>query len=64
MLQFVYFVGMRFILAIITLLMVTFIVFSLMELNPNARYTRCFDYMPLDKPYVIRWMNWLKTGVS
>lgn len=31
--QFIRFVGMRFILAIVTLLMVTFIVFSLMELS-------------------------------
>ncbi len=60
MLQFIRYVGMRFLLAIITLFLVTFVVFSLMELNPNARYTRCAEYMPLGKPYFVRWVIWLK----
>jgi len=51
---------MRFILAIITLLMVTFIVFSLMELKPFPSSSRCRDYIPLENPFVIRWLNWVK----
>lgn len=60
MLQFVRFVGMRFILAIITLLLVTFILFSFMELGP-FRPIRCADYIPLDKFYVVRWVSWVKS---
>ena len=36
------FVGTRFILVIVTLLMVTFIVFSLMKLGPLQASERCF----------------------
>lgn len=60
MLQFCRFVGMRFIMAIVTLLMVTFIVFTLMELSPLQYSARCNLYVPLgDKPFVIRWVNWV-----
>ena len=67
MLQFIRFVGMRFVLAIISLLMVTFIVFSLMELTPLDYSERCRDYLnfiqatiPLGKPFFIRWAYWVK----
>ena len=59
MLQFCRFVGVRFILAIITLLMVTFILVTFMELGP-FRSIRCADYIPLDKPFLIRWVIWVK----
>ncbi len=59
MLQFGRFVGMRFIMAIVTLLMVTFIVFSLMELTPVNCSAR---YQVSNEHYVIRWVNWV-TGV-
>jgi len=62
MLQFCRFVGMRFILAVITLLLVTFILFSFMELGP-FRSTRCADYVRLDGPYVVRWVSWVKDVV-
>ncbi len=60
MLQFIRFVGKRFILAIVTLLLVTFIVFTLMELSPVQYTARCNLYVPLDGPFVIRWLNWVK----
>ena len=67
MLQFCRFVGMRFIMAIVTLLMVTFIVFSLMELSPLEYSARCRNFLnftqatiPLEKPFFIRWLNWVK----
>jgi peptide/nickel transport system permease protein len=70
MLQFIRFVGMRFILAIISLLMVTLIVFTLMELSPVQYNERCrtfFNFMqipiPLDKPFFIRWVNWVTAVV-
>jgi len=43
MLQFSRFVVMRFLLAIVTLLLVTFIVFSLTELSPIEVSDRCFE---------------------
>jgi peptide/nickel transport system permease protein len=78
MLQFTRFVTIRFIMAIVTLLMVSFIVFSLMELVPANCAERYLAFkntqgesisvadiraeeirMGLDKPYVIRWVNWV-----
>ena len=78
MLQFCRFVGMRFMMALITLLTVSFIVFSLMELVPGNCAVRYLAFkntqgeqvsvadieaeeirMGLDKPYVIRWLNWI-----
>jgi len=60
MLQFCRFVGMRFVLALITLLMVTFIVFSLMELSPLEYERRCAFFFPADEsPFLIRWVNWV-----
>ena len=56
MLQFGRFVGIRFIMAIITLLMVTFIVFSLMELSPVNCLGR---YQAINEHYVTRWANWV-----
>jgi len=67
MLQLIRFVGMRFIMAIITLLMVTLIIFTLMELSPVQYSERCRTFinfynltMPLDDPFFIRWMYWVK----
>lgn len=79
MLEFGRFAGVRFIMAIVTLLMVSFIVFSLMELVPANCAERYLAFkntqgeqitiedirneeirMGLDKPYVIRWVNWVK----
>jgi peptide/nickel transport system permease protein len=59
MLQFSRFVGMRFVKAIVTLLMVTFIVFSLTELRPENCAAR---YLTLNEHYVTRWANWV-TGI-
>ena len=59
MLQFIRFMGMRFIMAIATLLIVTFIVFGLMELSSVQYSERCWQFIPLDKPFVIRWVNWV-----
>ena len=56
MLLFGRFVGIRFIMAIITLLMVTFIVFSLMELSPVNCLGR---YQAINEHYVTRWANWV-----
>lgn len=69
---------MRFVMAIITLLTVSFIVFSLMELVPANCAERYLAFknsqgqqisvsdieaeeirMGLDKPYVVRWVNWV-----
>ncbi|MBL4872729.1 MAG: ABC transporter permease [Rhodobacteraceae bacterium] len=61
MMQFIRFVSMRFILAVISLLLVTFILFTFMELGP-FRSIRCADYIPLNDHYIIRWVNWV-TGV-
>lgn len=66
MLQFSRFVVMRFIMAIVTLLIVTFIVFSLMELGPSY-VDRCAalvaefgaDRRLLDRNYVTRWVYWV-----
>ncbi len=44
MLQFFRFVCMRFILAIVTLLMVTLIIFALMELSPVQYGDRCLNF--------------------
>ena len=78
MLQFSRFVAMRFVMALITLMTVSFIVFSLMELVPANCAERYLAFkntqgeqitiediqneeirMGLDKPYVIRWVNWV-----
>ncbi len=78
MLEFGRFVGVRFVMAMITLLMVSFIVFSLMELVPANCAERYLAFkntqgeqitiedirneeirMGLDKPYVVRWVNWV-----
>ncbi len=78
MLQFLRFMSMRFVMAMITLLMVSFIVFSLMELVPANCAVRYLAFkntqgeqvsvadiraeeirMGLDKPYVVRWVNWV-----
>ena len=60
MLQFIRFVGMRFIMAIITLLMVSFIVFGLMELNPLEYARRCVYFFGEDnRSFFIRWVNWV-----
>ncbi len=56
MLLFGRFVGIRFIMAIITLLMVTFIVFSLMELSPVNCLGR---FQAINEHYVTRWANWV-----
>jgi peptide/nickel transport system permease protein len=47
---------MRFVKAIVTLLMVTFIVFSLMELSPVNCLGR---YQAINEHYVTRWANWV-----
>ncbi len=79
MLQFSRFAFTRFVMAIITLLMVSFIVFSLMELVPANCAERYLAFkntqgeqitvadirneeirMGLDKPYAVRWVNWVK----
>jgi len=78
MLQFLRFVAVRAALAVFTLTVVSFIVFSLMELVPGNCAERYIAYkntqgsivtqadinaeivrMGLDKPYVIRWVNWV-----
>jgi peptide/nickel transport system permease protein len=78
MLQFARFAATRAVLAVITLVMVSFIVFSLMELVPGdcaERYLAFKDTqgggisvadienerirLGLDKPYLIRWGNWI-----
>ncbi len=67
MLQFFGFVGMRFILAIVTLLTLTLIIFTLMEISPVKYSDRCVQYLlflqvpiPLEEPVFIRWVNWVK----
>jgi len=67
MLQFCRFVCMRFIMAIISLIMVTLIVFTLMEISPVQYSERCRQYLnfmqvtiPLEEPVLIRWVNWVK----
>ena len=67
MLQFCRFVCMRFILAIVTLLMLTLIIFTLMELSPVQYGERCltfFNFFNLPNPYeesvFIRWVYWVK----
>jgi len=64
--QFIRFVVTRFLLAIVTLLLVTFIVYSLTELSPVEVSDRCFElvegrYIVVthDEFYVIRWLNWV-----
>jgi peptide/nickel transport system permease protein len=78
MAEFGRFAAMRFIMAMVTLLMVSFIVFSLMELVPANCAERYLAFkntqgvqitvediraeeirMGLDKPYVVRWVNWV-----
>ncbi len=70
MLKFCRFVATRFLLAIVTLLIVTFIVFSLMELSPVRIFERCMEsisrglitgesgFVTRHEYYVIRWLNW------
>ncbi len=67
MLQFCRFVCVRFIMAIVTLLMVTFIVFSLMDLSPLQYNDRCRQLIvliqptaSLEEPFFIRWVYWVK----
>ena len=60
MLQFSRFVGVRLFFAIVTLLIVTFIVFTLMELNQVQYSERCWAFKPLDQHYVVRWLDWVK----
>jgi len=64
--QFIRFVVTRFLLAIVTLLLVTFIVYSLTELSPVEVSDRCFEpvggtfiIVTRDEFYVIRWLNWV-----
>ena len=59
--QFCRFVATRFLLAIVTLLIVTFIVFSLVELSPVQVFDRCWNWqkVPRHGHYVIRWVNWV-----
>ena len=59
MLQFGRFAAMRFLLAVGTLLIVTFIVFSLMELSPVNYSERCWFLKPADQHYIARWVNWV-----
>ena len=59
MLQFGRFAAMRFLLAVGTLLIVTFIVFSLMELSPVNYSERCWFMKPADQHYIARWVNWV-----
>ncbi len=66
MFQFIRFVSMRFIMAIVTLLMVTFIVFSLLELSPSncaARVIRTPSgtllFQEFNEHYVTRWAIWM-----
>lgn len=75
---FIRFICLRFLSAFATMLMVSFIVFSLMELVPGNCAERYLAYkgtqgitvttediraeeirMGLDKPYLIRWGNWV-----
>ncbi len=64
--QFCRFVAMRFLLAIVTLLIVTFVVYSLMELSPVQVFERCWvrvdglwERQPRNEFYVIRWLIWV-----
>jgi peptide/nickel transport system permease protein len=64
--QFIRFVATRFLLAIVTLLLVTFIVYSLMELSPVQFTDRCWEnvagtwqIVPRHEFFVIRWLNWV-----
>jgi len=64
--QFCRFVATRFLLAIVTLLIVTFVVYSLMELSPVQVFERCWvrvdglwERQPRNEFYVIRWIIWV-----
>jgi peptide/nickel transport system permease protein len=64
--QFCRYVTMRFLLAIVTLLIVTFFVYSLMELSPVQIFDRCYVLVegnfvrePRNEFYVIRWLIWV-----
>jgi len=64
--QFCRFVATRFLLAIVTLLIVTFVVYSLMELSPVQVFERCWvlvdgkwERQPRNEFYVIRWLIWV-----
>ena len=66
MLKFIRFVATRFLLAIVTLLIVTFVVYSLMELSPVQVFERCWvrvdglwERQPRNEFYVIRWVIWV-----
>ena len=78
MLQFARFVAVRAGLAVITLIMVSFLVFTLMELVPGDCAERYLAFkntqgaqisvadidvervrLGLDKPYMVRWGNWI-----
>ena len=78
MFQMLRFISIRFVTALITLFMVSFIVFGLMELVPGNCAQRYVAYkstqgggtitqadidaeerrMGLDRPFVVRWINW------
>ncbi len=66
MLKICRFVATRFLLAIVTLLIVTFVVYSLMELSPVQIFERCWvrvdgiwERQPRNEFYVIRWLIWV-----
>ena len=66
MLKICRFVATRFLLAIVTLLIVTFVVYSLMELSPAQIFERCwvlvdgkYERQLLNEFYVIRWLIWV-----
>ena len=66
MLKICRFVATRFLLAIVTLLIVTFVVYSLMELSPVQVFERCWvrvdgkwERQPRNEFYVIRWLIWV-----
>jgi len=78
MLHMLRFISIRFVTALVTLFMVSFIVFGLMELVPGNCAQRYVAYkstqgggtitqadidaeekrMGLDRPFVVRWINW------
>ncbi len=83
MLQFAKFVATRAGMAVFTLMMVSFIVFTLMEMVPGDCAERYLAFkntqgsqisiadieserirLGLDKPFVLRWVNWLGNASS
>ena len=45
--------------AMATLLMVSFIVFGLMELSPVQYAERCWQFRPLNEDFLVRWVKWV-----